>query len=304
MRRAVKKADERFRWSKSEVVENNTYVKMYLGALNKVLATPERQTLYLLSKFFTDAAAEVTRGRYLLANHLFSKGEHLMTAIDHTAHPLLLAFLNNVYNRSKSLFHYRRGETDTAIALIQATVVNNQRLEARGFDFLVFDRVSQYHNLARVYFSIKRPEEGMKVVLDNICFLMTGASSLFGTVQAPGIRDYTKDYLDMRFSLLCQLIVDTVRSYVGEEDTVAQRSARITFFNTLALYLPDFIVVTDDERRLQAWLMAIITFYQDHNIDALTQAAQRHVDQPFFGGHPGTLLTKLVKLEEKDLCLE
>ncbi|MCD9019432.1 hypothetical protein [Parachryseolinea silvisoli] len=304
MRRAAKKVNERFRWSKSEVVENNTYVKMYLGALNKVLATPERQTLYLLSKFFTDAAAEVTRGRYLLANHLFSKGERLMAAINRADHPLLMAFLNNVYNRSKSLFHYRRGETDTAIALIQATVVNNQRLEARGFDFLVFDRVSQYHNLARVYFSMSRPEEGMKVVLDNICFLMTGASPLFDTVQAPGIRSYNKDYLDMRFSLLCQLIFDTVRSYVGEEDNATQRSARISFFNTLAIYLRDFIVVTSDEQRLQDWLTAIIMFYEDNNIDVLTRAAQRQLDQPFFGGHPGKLLTKLVKLEEKAWCLK
>src|SRR6266567_2096724 len=140
---ATKTRQERLKWNKSQLIDTNTYIKVYTETLCTLFPPAERHCLYMISKLFTDGVSEAERDRYESSAHFFARGEAYLEKIPDEAALLKLLILN-IYDRSKSYYYYRTGDIGQAMRLIHNTLRNNSVLEKDGFPFLIFDRVSQY----------------------------------------------------------------------------------------------------------------------------------------------------------------
>jgi hypothetical protein len=296
MKQKHNNTNERFRWSKSQVVESNTYVRMYMEVLNKTFKANERQTLYVISKFFTDGAAEVSNGRFSIADHYFKRGENLMRTETASGSPLLRNFLINVYNRSRSLYHYRLRQVNEAIALIEEVLKNNEFLEGLGFPFLVFDRVSQYHNLSRVYFSMEQRSRAFEIVTENVRFLMGGRSDLLGNTTLHTRLPADPQYQEMRHSLLSQLIFETAKPLLYSERELAIITAWENFFDNITANLPFYVAYNKQEEVLRDWLAVIARFIRHHDVDELRAASKTFDHKDFYNRLPFRLMSKLIAL--------
>ncbi|WP_264542666.1 MULTISPECIES: hypothetical protein [Flavobacterium] len=65
----------RLQWHKNTLIEKSGYVLYYMNSLKNHLTVEERQTLYMVSKFFTDGV-ESARANINLAEYFFAIGEH------------------------------------------------------------------------------------------------------------------------------------------------------------------------------------------------------------------------------------
>ncbi|PJJ53151.1 hypothetical protein CLV45_3809 [Hymenobacter chitinivorans DSM 11115] len=251
----------KMKWNRSQLIETNTYIKVYTEALNRILPAHDRQTLFIVSKLFADGAAESGGRRLHLARHLFERGEKYVAAIP-AEKPVLKLFLSNIYDRSKSFYHYRTGNPTEAIQLVHNALVNNITLEANGFEFLVFDRVSQYHNLAKVYFGLQQPERGFEILSDSICFLMTGRARVLTDLNRNYLGVYNADLIQMRYSLLALILCETLTNLQKGTDAESFVRDSEAFMTPILAAAPEFVLHEPQEEFLQQWLLVVQLFYQ------------------------------------------
>jgi len=205
---ATKTKQERLKWNKSQLIDTNTYIKVYTETLCRLFTPADRHRLYMISKLFTDGVSEAERDRYESSAHFFARGEAYLEKIpDESA--LLKLLILNIYDRSKSYYYYRTGDIGQAMRLIQNTLRNNRVLEKEGFPFLIFDRVSQYHNLSKLYFSLKERGKAMEILRQMVNFLALGESSLLEGADPAYLFSQEGYILEIRYSLLCQLLFET-----------------------------------------------------------------------------------------------
>ncbi|WP_100338048.1 hypothetical protein [Hymenobacter chitinivorans] len=176
--------------------------------------------------------------------------------------PVLKLFLSNIYDRSKSFYHYRTGNPTEAIQLVHNALVNNITLEANGFEFLVFDRVSQYHNLAKVYFGLQQPERGFEILSDSICFLMTGRARVLTDLNRNYLGVYNADLIQMRYSLLALILCETLTNLQKGTDAESFVRDSEAFMTPILAAAPEFVLHEPQEEFLQQWLLVVQLFYQ------------------------------------------
>ncbi|UOQ72922.1 hypothetical protein [Hymenobacter cellulosilyticus] len=201
-----------------------------------------------------------------MARHLFERGEKYVAAIP-AEKSLLRLFLSNIYDRSKSFYHYRTGNPTEAIRLVHNALSNNITLEANGLEFLVFDRVSQYHNLAKVYFGLQQPERGFEILSDAICFLMTGHANVLTDLNRNYLSAYTADLIQMRYSLLALMLCETLTNLQKGADAEAFVRDSEGFITPILQAAPDFVLQEPQEEFLQKWLLVVRLFYQKRYAD-------------------------------------
>lgn len=281
---------EKFKWNKSQLIETNTYVKVYIETLNKHLSPEDRQTLFMISKMFTDATAEVGRDRYDIAMHHYERGERYTAQVPEEK-AFLRKFLTNIYDRSKSLYYYKTGDKQEAIRLVHNTLENNRELEARGFPFLVFDRVSQYHNLSRIYFSMNEPEKAFEILSGAVCFLVAGKSSVLSDLNDNHVEEYDSDLAEMRFSLICQLLFETTMHLQREKDKELFLQDSQLFYSNIIKASSDFLVLSSREEAVKKWLTIVARFYKKQ-LWRFRWSAKRYLrsQPPFYNNKPHQLL--------------
>ena len=280
----------RFKWNRSQLIETNTYVKVYTETLNKILPPDDRQTLFIVSKLFADGAAESGRRRLHMARYFFDRGEKYVAAIP-AENAFLKQFLTNIYDRSKSFYHYRTGNIAEAIRLVHNAIDNNQALEANGFEFLVFDRVSQYHNLSKIYFGLQQPERAFEILSDAIGFLIAGRSQVLEDLNNNFVTEYTADLREMRYSLMAQLLFETTTNLQKETDKEAFLRDSAGFFQPILRSSQQFMVLEESETLLQKWLAVVALFYEQKP-EQFKQAAEDFLESepPFLRSVPQQLL--------------
>lgn len=295
MKQPGKSVQKKIRWNKQQLSETVQYIRVYISALKQLLPHEERQTLYMIAKIFTDATVEVNRQRFHVARYLFEKGERYMQDIPEKK-SLLRFFLYNVYDRSKSLYYYRTGDSRQAISLISNTLHNNRMLEARGLSFLLFDRISQYHNLSKVYFSSGERLQALDVLSDCLIFLMTGRAMLLQDLNDHHIREYDADLTAMRYSLMCQLLFETTEKLQRENNAGIFWEQSSPFFKQVLEAAGRLIIRTPVEGTLKKWLLITELFYSKQ-FHAFSEAATLFVaHEPIF--YQGTPLKLLVRFSE------
>ncbi|CAL1517705.1 hypothetical protein [Chitinophaga sp. MM2321] len=264
MQQTATPVKKKLTWNKHQFAETVLYLRVFMTALNKALPTNERQTLYMIAKLFTDATVEVNSNRFRVAQHLFERGERYLHALPDEK-VMLKSFLVNVYDRSKSLYHHRTGDVEKAISLIHHTLNNNRKLEAQGFHFLLFDRLSQYQNLSRVYFSAGKKTAALEMLSDCLVFLLTGQATLLADLNDHYVKEYDADMIEMRHSLICQLLFETTHRIQQENDAVQLAADCALFFEPMLQSIHRFMIRKPEEALIKQWLEIIPLFYRQQS---------------------------------------
>ena len=115
---------------------------------------------------------------------------------------LMKEVIANIYGRSKSFYFFKTDKVETAIQLIKKTIETNKSLELKGFTFLVFDRASQYYNLAKVYFFLENRKVALELLNEITCFLIKGQANSLTDLNDSYISEYNEDLSKMRHGMM------------------------------------------------------------------------------------------------------
>jgi hypothetical protein len=288
------KPSDRFKWNKSSLIETDLYIKLYIAALNQFLSAEDKQSLFMISKLFTDGAAEVGRNRITLADFYFKRGEAYYDSASNN--PLLRQVITNVYDRSKSFYHHRTGNADKAIALIHNTLRNNRELEEKGFKFLIFDRIQQYHNLSRVYFSLGESQKAFQILSGITCFLIAGKTDLLPDLNENFLQEYDDDLRKTRYFMLCQILFETtghLQKVNNKEDFFNESGL---YFTTVIQAAADYVIMIPEDKLMKKWLLTLADFY-DKKYKKFYTRAKAFIDKeaPFYNGIPHQQLNTFFK---------
>jgi hypothetical protein len=291
----VAKTLNKLKWNKSSLIETDLYIKLYIAALNQFLSAQEKQTLFMISKFFTDGAAEVGRNRTALAEYYFKIGESYYEIAESNA--LLKQVIANVYDRSKSFYYYKTGNTAKAIDLINHTLINNRLLEEKGFKFLVFDRIQQYHNLSRIYFSVGKINDGFKLLTGITCFLVQGSCDLIPELNENFIAEYDDDLCKTKFYMLSQILFETTEHLLSIKDAEEFLITSTQYFSGIFVAANNYLVLVPEDKLLKEWILILSDFYQKKIKRFKLQANEFiHKKPPFYNGLPHKYLNYCLNL--------
>jgi tetratricopeptide (TPR) repeat protein len=239
-----------------------------------------------------DGTIEIKRGNFDYAQHLFARGEKYMAQVDELT--LRGRLIRNVYTRSKSLYFYRTDDHEKAIALVLEALQINIELEKSGLHFLVFDRLSQLHNLSRIYFALDQIDKGVDVIASMLSTLMTGQSSLYMTDIHWFLENLTEEGKTMRSSFLCLIITETLSNLHkmslnrwNEEGEVVIS----TFYSNLAQTSNQFKELTNTDQELKDWILIIQLFHQKQ-LDLFQERAIQYLisGRSFYNKQPNNIM--------------
>lgn len=294
-----KRSNKEIKWNKSQLIESDNYIQVFIRALAQHLSATDRQTVYFISKLFVDATVEVGRNRFLTSDYFFGKGEHHLMATQEN--PVMHKFLRNIYDRSKSLYFYRLGKYDQAVALVYDALKTNKELEAQGFSFMIFDRISQFHNLSRLYFSQNEHEKALEILSHAICFLMTGKASPYLDMDGREFDKVDQDGVAMRGSLLCQFLFETTGNLLRETNREVFTMKSKIFMTKIFDALPCFYCLSDTDYGVRQWIETVRSFYlgNDHKFRSGVIAFNSK-RTTFYRSIPSGLLSQYLQLIKKE----
>lgn len=161
----------RLQWHKNSLIERSGYVLFYMNSLRDHLPVEDRQTLYMIAKYFTDAV-EFARTNIPAAEYFFETGERYHSEIPEDK-VLLKKLIYNSYDRAKSYYFFKINQYDKAFERINHTLEINKTLNEK-FPILVFDSISHYQNLLKVLMFQDKKEEANTIIFELVRFLLTG----------------------------------------------------------------------------------------------------------------------------------
>ncbi|GAA4757643.1 hypothetical protein [Flavobacterium hankyongi] len=165
----------RLQWHKNTLIEKSGYVLYYMNSLKNHLTVEERQTLYMVSKFFTDGV-ESARANINLAEYFFAIGEHYQKKVSNN-NLLLSQLIWNSYDRAKSYYYFKIKNYDMALERIYNTLEINKNIRDK-FPIIIFDSISHYKNLLKVLVFKEEINEANNMVYEIVNFLISGKTSL------------------------------------------------------------------------------------------------------------------------------
>lgn len=225
----------RLQWHKNSLIEKSGYVLYYMNSLKNHLTVEERQTLYMISKFFTDGV-ESARANIALAEYFFTIGEHYQKKVP-VDNVLLTQLIWNSYDRAKSYYYFKIKNYDMAVERINNTLEINKNIKDK-FPIIIFDSISHYKNILKVLVFKEEIDEANNMIFELVNFLISGKTSLFS------IKDCYEtiegdEYQEFRFFFLNDLIFNYMFLNSDFKDS---KSKLITFFNSnkelFSRYLP------------------------------------------------------------------
>jgi hypothetical protein len=281
----------KYKWNKSSLIDTDIYLKLYIKSLTKNVSVADKQTLFMISKYFTDGAAEVGLNHFQLANYYFEVGEKYYSEIKDA---FVKQIIINVYDRSRSYYYYGLKAYDKAEQLIFNSLNNNEILEQKGFEFLIFDRVSLLHNLSKIYFSKNAIDDAYKILTAITCFLIQGKSE-FPMLNKNYIVSYDSDLSKIKHSLLCQILFETADYLTATNEYFIAHNKK--FFPHVIDSAKDFLVLIPEDKLLQTWILYLSNFYTNKYKLFISVASRfTKIEQDFYGGRPKKSLNNFINL--------
>jgi hypothetical protein len=185
------------------------------------LTEQEKMDFYPLSLWFTKGLNLSKEGRLMLAGHYFSSGERYQQAIAREG--MLWLLLQTTYLPKKAYYLYKTGNRAAAEEMVNDSMDVMKRLERDGFGFLVYGRVQQYHNLARMYLAYGQTQQGLRLIAYTLQFLLTGRSSLLTDLNVP-LDQYPDEYSTYNYLFIYQLFFETIEGLLRYPGTLAEKA--------------------------------------------------------------------------------
>lgn len=166
---------KRLKWNKNTLLDTSSYFIAYMNSLKEHLSVDDRQEFYMIAKYFTDGV-EHARYNLRLSKYYFERGEYYKRKIP-ANNILLKKIVGNSYDRSKSYFYFKSGNYAMAVKRIHNTLKINHQIRDL-FPVLIFDSISQYLNLIKIYISQNNTEQANFILSELADFLLFGENSL------------------------------------------------------------------------------------------------------------------------------
>ncbi len=284
----VQKA-RKIRWNKSQLIESDTYIKVFVKSLSRDFSASERQEVYYISKLYVDGTVEIANAHFKSAEFYFNKADTYLNRINDGT--IKKKLLENIRDRSKSLFCYRRKDYKQAIDLINHALKTNKELEAEGFQFMIFDRASQYHNLAKIYFSQNLIEEGLAVLKGVLTFLITLQSNEYIDSAKNLSETLDEEEYSMRSSLICLLFYETIGNFQKQKSFELFVEKSYPFFKHIFDASENFHLHTKADACIKEWITTVGFFY-DEDFKKFTKESMQYLrsNYLFYGNIPNDLL--------------
>jgi hypothetical protein len=153
----------------------------------------------------------------------------------------------------KAYLYYKLKRMSLARLLTYKSIITNERLKiSRGFNFLVFIQVQQYHNLNRIFFAESKLKDGFRLSYRLIWFLLTK--------ESPGVKYLSKiehpaqeEESQLRCAMTYQVLFELLRVLAKMKDDVALYVKSLIVF--LKELIQHFSANNDMEQTLKNFLI-------------------------------------------------
>jgi hypothetical protein len=258
---------EKLRWNANQLLETNTYIRMFTAGLEMYLSPSSCQTVFMISKFFTDGTISLTHANLLTAKYYFERGEKYFQQIP-KSEVIQLNFIANIYGRSKSFHYYKLNEIDQALKLTHDTIRKTKELESNPkLEFLVLDRISLYNNMARIYFSLHEEKKAFAILSDCISFLMSWKAGFLTDLNDHYVTDFEPNLVEMKSMLLQQLFTDTILILQKEVDRQVFLNDSYPFVTPLFSVKSQFLIQSQMDKAFSELLEIIEPIYTNHDFN-------------------------------------
>lgn len=211
-----------------ELSRYNYYESVFQNALN--LAK---------SKQLEESISVFEAGEKRLANE--KKGSDLNDVLSDCLYP------------KKAYLYYKLKRMSLARLLTYKSIITNQGLKiSRGFSFLVFIQIQQYHNLARIFFAESKPKDGIQLSYRLIWFLLTKESA--GVKYLDKIaHPVQEEESQLRCAMTYQVLFELLRVLAKMKNDVALYVKSLIVF--LKELIQQFSASNDMEHTLRNFLI-------------------------------------------------
>jgi hypothetical protein len=236
----------RLTWHKNSLIERSGYVFFYMNSLKNHLPVNDRQTLYIIAKYFTDAV-EFAKINISACDYFFQTGEYYHRQIP-KENFLLNKLIFNSYDRATSYYYFKIKEYDKATERINHTLEINASIK-EIFPVLIFDSISHYQNLLKVLMFQKKKEDANTLIYEIVKFLLTGKTELkalkncYNTANGPDFKDFKQFFLNefiFNYMILnpdfSEALNKLITLYKDQKELVLENAPVASFLN---LYLSD-----------------------------------------------------------------
>lgn len=182
----------------------------------------------------------------------------------------------------KAYWHYKTARFDMALYLtIKAILVNEKLKTEKGWNFLVFAQVQQYHNLSRILIAKKKITESIILNARLIWFLITKKASGLKYLNSISLQS-NKEESVLRCAMTYQVLIETIQLFSKLKTSL--NSYLEPFLSYLKELVPQFKVENENERVLKN----LLSLFSNLNL-ADRSGYKNEVDE--FLSNAGGLLT-------------
>ncbi len=165
----------------------------------------------------------------------------------------LNAVLSDCLYPKKAYLYYKLKRMSLARLLTYKSIITNQGLKiSRGFSFLVFIQIQQYHNLARIFFAESKPKDGIQLSYRLIWFLLTKESAgvkYLDKIEHPVQEEESQ----LRCAMTYQVLFELLRVLAKMKNDVALYVKSLIVF--LKELIQQFTASNDMEHTLRNFLI-------------------------------------------------
>ncbi|PSL49467.1 hypothetical protein CLV51_101800 [Chitinophaga niastensis] len=176
------------------------------------LTQKDKHTLYPLNSWFLKGLNYSKSGSMVLAKYYFEQGERYEQTLPKGT--LLWRAVQNEYLPKKAYYLYKTGERDFAEKMLHDVMLNMQTMEQQGFEYLVFSRIQQYHNLVRMYFAYGQTDEAIRLSAEVVAFLLKGHSEKLIDLNVPLVQ-HPEKYELFKYLFICQILFETLNVMIA-----------------------------------------------------------------------------------------
>lgn len=201
------------------------------------IAFCEAETVYdecfLLSK----------KNRLAEAGSVYNKCSVIHMLLD----PVVATWVMALCGPRLSYYHYKIGDPSRAITFTEEIIEANRLLQDKGFQYLFFSEIQQFHNLSRIYFSLKHTARAVDLCIDILMNIVRRVKTWNPGMIMDGIRE-EKLIEAAQYGMIIQVMTETfVRILLCfETDSAVLRYWLQRFINPLSEI--GFYRLSDDSR--------------------------------------------------------
>lgn len=191
------------------------------------------------SKKLEESARAFDEGEQTLENE--KKGTDLSAVLMDTLYP------------KKAYLYYKLKRMSLARLLTYKSILTNEGLKiSRGYNFLVFIQIQQYHNIARIFFAESKLKDGIQLSYRLIWFLLTKESAgvkYLDKIEHPVQEEESQLRCAMTYQVLFELLGVLARM---KNNVALYLKSLIVFLNEIIL---QFNVCNEREHTLKNFLI-------------------------------------------------